>query len=33
MKPLLERASVLWPEVSADVDHFTAWLQELKNMT
>jgi hypothetical protein len=30
VKRLLDRATLLWPEVTADLDRFTAWLQELR---
>jgi hypothetical protein len=30
VKRLLDRVTTLWSEVSADLDRFTAWLQELR---
>jgi hypothetical protein len=30
VKRLLHQATILWPEVNADLDHFTAWLLELR---
>ena len=30
VRRLLDRATLLWPEVKADLDRFTAWLEELR---